>query len=146
MVDRTNNRSNSYQWVIVEQPTAPDMLAECSDAQNFSGFGDKYNEEYLELKDELFAAYWRMVETQLTTRQKQVLKLSAQGLTQIEIAKILSVNQSSITKSLNGNCDYRNGKKVYGGCKKKLTRLANQDPEIQKIRARMNEIKDEAGF
>lgn len=148
MPDRTNNRSNGYQWVIVELPTAPDMLAECSDAQSATGMlnFESYTEELLDLKEQLLAAFWRIVDTQLTPRQRQVLRLYANGLTQIEIAKILNVNQSSITKSINGNCDYRNGKKIYGGAKKKLSRIAAKDPEIQFIFRRMAEIKSELSY
>lgn len=148
MPDRTNNRSNGYQWVIVELPTAPDMLAECSDAQSVANCLNlaEYNEELLDLKDQLSLAFWRIVDTQLTPRQREVLRLYANGLTQIEIAKILKVNQSSITKSINGNCDYRNGKKIYGGAKKKLSRIAAKDPEIQMIFQRMAEIKSELTY
>ena len=62
--------------------------------------------------------------------------------TQIEIAKQLNVNQSSITKSINGNCDYRSGKRVYGGAKKKLRRLADEDLEVQEILANIAALQD----
>ena len=64
-------------------------------------------------------------------------------MTQIEIAKRLNVNQSSITKSINGNCDYRNGKKIYGGAKKKLRRIANSDAEVQNILDKIADIQNE---
>jgi transcriptional regulator len=89
------------------------------------------------------AAFWRIIRTKLTPRQCEVIELYAQGLTQTEIAKRLNVNQSSITKSINGNCDYRNGKKIYGGAKKKLRRIAAQDPEIQEILRQMGDIQSE---
>jgi len=100
----------------------------------------------LDLKEQLNAAFWRIIRTRLTSRQCQVIELYAQGLTQTEIAKKLNVNQSSITKSINGNCDYRNGKKIYGGAKKKLKRIAAQDGEIQDILHRMGEIQSEFLF
>lgn len=145
MPDRTSNRSNGYQWVIVESPCSPEMLAECSDAQGVAGMmnSNLHNEELLDLQEQLLTEFWRIVKTQLTKRQSQVLELYAQGLTQIEIAKRLNVNQSSITKSINGNCDYRNGRKVYGGARKKLLRIASKDPIIQKIFERIREIKQE---
>lgn len=148
MPDRTSNRSNGYQWVIVESPCSPEMLAECSDAQGVTGVLNAmiHSEELLDLQDQLLTEFWRIVDTQLTDRQSQVLRLYAQGLTQIEIAKRLNVNQSSITKSINGNCDYRNGKKIYGGARKKLLRIASKDPVIQGIFKRMAEIKSENSF
>ena len=70
--------------------------------------------------------------------------MSAEGKTQIEIAKLLHVNQSSITKSINGNTDYRNkNKRIYGGAKKKIMRLAEKDLEIQNIFRRMAELRED---
>lgn len=145
MLDRTSTRSAGYQHVIVELPCDPETLAERSDAQGITGMlnSNTYSEELLDLQDQLLTEFWRIVDTQLTPRQSQVLRLYAQGLTQIEIAKHLNVNQSSITKSINGNCDYRNGKKIYGGAKKKLLRIASKDPVIQGIFKRIAEIKQE---
>lgn len=278
MVDRTKNRSDSYQWVLIESACSPEMLAEFADSESISSklnpFG--YNEEFFDLQDRLKAAFWRIVNTQLTKRQREVIVLYTQGFTQIEIAKKLNVNQcfkentnillangnqkhiskievnefvlgkndngnivpskvlnkwnnglsknwcnvilsnneiitctvnhkfysiefnkyipisefkigsklycygnsevviisieilddksefvkwdietethnffannvlvsnSSITKSLNGNCDYRSGRKIYGGAKKKLKKISDADPEIQEILKRMIEIQ-----
>lgn len=145
--DRTSTRSAGYQNVIVELSCDPETLAERSDAQGITGMlnSNAHSEELLDLQEQLLTEFWRIVDT-LTPRQSQVLKLYAQGLTQIEIAKHLNVNQSSITKSINGNCDYRNGKKIYGGAKKKLQRIAAKDPVIQAIFKRMAEIKSENSF
>lgn len=144
-IDRTKNRSDSYQFVLLESPCSPDMLTEFSDSQGITGMLNlvAHNEELMDLQEQLMAAFWRIVDTQLTPRQRQVLRLYAQGLTQIEIAKKLNVNQSSITKSINGNCDYRNGRKIYGGAKRKIWRIASKDPEIQEIFIRIVEIKQE---
>ena len=142
--DFTKNRSDRYQHVLVESSCSPDMLTEFSDARGITGVLNSgfYNEELLDLKEQLVAAFWRIIKTKLTPRQCEVIELYAQGLTQTEIAKKLNVNQSSITKSINGNCDYRNGKKIYGGAKKKLRRIAAQDPEIQEIIQQMSEIQE----
>ncbi len=144
MPDRTSTRSAGYQHVIVECPHSPDMLAECSDAQGIAGVLNSkiHNEELMDLQDQLLTEFWRIVEM-LTPRQQEVLKLYAQGLTQIEIAKKLNVNQSSVTKSLNGNTDYRNGRKVYGGARKKLRRIVDKDEKIQNILRRIADIKSE---
>jgi len=146
--DFTKNRSDRYQHVLVESSCSPDMLTEFSDARGITGVlncGD-YNEELLDLKEQLVAAFWRIIRTKLTPRQCEVIELYAQGLTQTEIAKRLNVNQSSITKSINGNCDYRNGKKIYGGAKKKLRRIAAQDPEIQEILRQMGDLQSEIAY
>ncbi|KKN74475.1 hypothetical protein LCGC14_0389920 [marine sediment metagenome] len=146
--DFTKNRSDRYQHVLVEASCSPDMLAEFSDSRGMSGIINNafYDEELFDLKDQLRKELWRIIRTKLTKRQCQVIELYAQGLTQIEIAKKLKVNQSSITKSINGNCDYRNGKKVYGGAKKKLRRLAGQDTKIQGILTRMHELQNEKPY
>ena len=144
MVDRTKNRSDKYQHVLVESPYAPDVLTKYADAEAmYTKREPELKEELLDLQDQLKKEYWRLVDTKLTERQSQVLHLYAENKTQIEIAKILNVNQSSITKSMNGNCDYRNGKKIYGGANKKLKRLASKDPKICAILKRIAEIQSE---
>lgn len=138
---RKSNRSNGYQHLFAEQPYSNEMMAEFSETQ---GLSENYNpedrEKLLDLRDELKSEFWRLAKKNLTERQFQVIELLAKGYTQIEIAKQLHVNQSSITKSVNGNCDYRNGKRVYGGAKKKLRRLADKDPDIQAIITQIAEI------
>jgi DNA-binding CsgD family transcriptional regulator len=145
MVDRTKNRSDYYQHILVECSCAPDVLTKVSDSD---GIGARlnpygYNEEILDLKDQLKVAFWRIVDTKLTSRQRKVIHLYAEGLTQTEIAKKLNVNQSSITKCINGNCDYRNGKKIYGGARKKLQKFAEQDSEVQEILSRIAELQED---
>ena len=141
IMGRKTNRSNGYQHLFAEQPYSNEMMAEFSEAQ---GLVENYNpedrEDLLVLREELKAAFWRLAKDNLTARQYQVIELLAKNYTQIEIAKILHVNQSSITKSVNGNCDYRNGRNVYGGIKRKMRKLAVQDVEIQEIFTKMADI------
>ena len=138
---RKTNRSNGYQHLFTEQPYSNEMMAEFSEAQ---GLVENYNpedrEQLLVLREELRLAFWALAKEHLTARQYQVIELLAQGFTQIEIAKKLHVNQSSITKSVNGNCDYRNGRKIYGGARKKLRRLSDKDPKIQEIITQIADI------
>lgn len=143
--DFTANRSGGYQWVILESPQSPDSITECSDAQGMVGtINDGANGEVIhELQELLKSEYWNLIERELTSRQKEVIKLCAQGKTQVDIAKILNVNQSSVTKSLNGNVDYRHGKRVYGGAKKKLRRLAQKEPAIQAILKQIADLEDD---
>lgn len=139
--DRTKNRSDSYQPIFAELPHSNEMMAEFAEDDCLifqSSIEDR--EHLLDLKDELRKEMWRLIRTHLTPRQREVIELWAQGFTQIEIAKQLNVNQSSITKSINGNCDYRNGRKVYGGAKRKLQRLAEKDPKICEILKQIEEL------
>lgn len=147
--DRTKNRSDRYQWVLIESPCSPEMLTEFSDSNDIVGQLNPfaYNEEELELKDKLKECFWRLVNTKLTERQREVITLYCQKYTQTEIAKKLNVNQSSITKSINGNSDYRkNEKKTYGGTIKKLKKLSEQDDEIKAIISRLSEISESETF
>jgi predicted DNA-binding protein YlxM (UPF0122 family) len=148
MADRTNNRSNHYQHYFAELSCSPEMLAEHAEAEGMTSTvtSAKYNDELHDLKDQLKKEFWRLVNSELTDRQKEVINLYSQGFTQIEIAKQLGVNQSSITKSINGNCDYRNGRKIYGGARKKLRKLAEKDERIIAIVARIYELQEEEGI
>ena len=140
--DFTKNRSDKYQHVIMESPCEPKALTEFSDARRLNGLQNygEYDEEYFELQDKLRQARWRIIKTKLTPRQREVIELCAAGKTQTEIASMLDVNQSSVTKSINGNCDYKNGKRVYGGAKKKARKMAELDPEIQEILESLSEM------
>ncbi len=140
-MSRKSNRSNGYQHLFAEQPYSNEMMAEFSEAQGLvENYRPEDREKLLDLRETLHLEFWRLAKENLTDRQFQVIELLAKGFTQIEIAKQLNVNQSSITKSVNGNCDYRNGKRVYGGAKKKLQRLSDQDRKIQEIITQIAEI------
>lgn len=146
MVDRTKNRSDRYQSFYCELLFSNDMMADFSENAGLAAsFNDEeraiLKEELLDLKEQLRTEFWRLVDEELTERQRSVMKLYAEGYTQCEIARKLSVNQSSITKSLRGNCDYRNGRKVYGGSCRKLQKLAAKDEKIQNIIKRISEIQ-----
>jgi len=144
MVDRSKNRSDRYQSLFAELPYSAEMMAEFAEQEGIISRNDpELRERYLEAKDRLRIAFWRLVDEQLTERQREVMKLYCECFTQIEIARKLNVNQSSVTKSINGNCDYRNGKRIYGGAKKKLRRLAEKDEEIKGILKELMEINAE---
>ena len=142
--DRRKNRSDKYQWVLLETVCSNDMMESfCNEDgiyNRLNPFG--YDEELLRLEDQLKEEFWRVVDTLLTPRQREVIRLYADGYTQMEIAKMLNVNQSSITKSLNGNVDYKNGKKVYGGARKKIRKIIENDVKIRDILQEMREIRE----
>ena len=144
-MEKRKNRSDSYQYILLETVCSNDMMeAFCNEDgiyNRLNPFG--YNEDLLELEDQLKVEFWRVVDTLLTPRQKEVIRLYADGYTQMEIAKMLNVNQSSITKSLNGNVDYKNGKRVYGGARKKIRKIIELDDRIKDILNKMRELRDE---
>lgn len=144
MVKR-QNRSDRYQWVLLETVCSNDMMEAFCNEDSISARLNpfEYNENLIELEEQLKKEFWRVVDTLLTPRQKQVIRLYADGYTQMEIAKMLNVNQSSITKSLNGNVDYKNGKKVYGGARKKIKKIIEMDDKIKDILQKMQEVRDE---
>src|SRR5574338_354000 len=148
-IDRPT-RSDKYQYLLLETSCSHEMMEAFSNQQSISNLLNpyQYDERIAELMDELKKEFWKMAEKELTDLQKTVLKMRADGYTQCEIANILDVNQSSITKCLNGNTDYKNngkdGKpKVYGGCVKKLKKLASQNGRIVEILKELDELRNE---
>ena len=145
-MNKRQNRSDRYQWVLLETVCSNDMMeAFCNEDSIYNRLsgGFIYDERMLELEDRLKKEFWRVVDTLLTPRQREVIRLYADGYTQMEIAKMLNVNQSSITKSLNGNVDYKNGKKIYGGARKKIRKIIENDDVIKGILTEMAELRDE---
>jgi RNA polymerase sigma factor (sigma-70 family) len=144
-MSKRQNRSDRYQWVLLETVCSNEMLEsfcnEDSIAARLNPF--EYNEDLLNLEEQLKKEFWRVVDTLLTPRQREVIRLYADGYTQMEIAKMLNVNQSSITKSLNGNVDYKNGKKIYGGARKKIRKIIENDTRIKEILQQMQDCRDE---
>ena len=98
------NRSAAYQHLFAESLCSHEMLADFANSEGLTSSNSPYNDELQNLKDKLKIELWKLIDTELTPRQREVIRLYAQGYTQIEIAKMLQVNQSSITKSINGNC------------------------------------------
>lgn len=144
MRDRPN-RSDHYQYIIHEISVSDEFLGSFTNAQSTGAALDPfaYNEEVDELREELRKEFWKLVDKYCTDRQKQICHMIADGKTQMEMAKELDVNQSSITKSINGNLDYNKGRRVYGGLIKKIKKKAEETPRIQEILARLNEIVEE---
>jgi DNA-binding CsgD family transcriptional regulator len=148
-MDRKKNRSDKYQPLFAELPYSNEMMSEFPESRGlFDRYSAEDREKMMDLREQLKKEFWRLVDTELTDRQREILHLRAEGYTQIEIAKKLHVNQSSITKSINGNCDYKmkgSGKKArrYGGSERRLQKLAKQDEKILAILVLMAEIASE---
>jgi RNA polymerase sigma factor (sigma-70 family) len=143
-MDRDKNRSDSYQPYLLETSVCPHIMGDLSLAQGMmyklQPFG--YNEELLDLKEELKKRVWELIEFGLTKRQKEVIKLYVQNKTQNEIAKELGINQTSVHKVIKGNIDYKNQKKRYGGAIKKISKLCKSDEKIQEILKKIQEINE----
>lgn len=144
-MEKRRNRSDKYQYLLVETVCPNEMLESFSNEdgvyKRLNPFS--YNDDIAELEDQLKKEFWRIVDVLLTPRQREVIRLYADGYTQMEIAKMLNVNQSSITKSLNGNVDYKNGKRIYGGAKKKIRKIIENDDRIKEILKKISELRDE---
>lgn len=142
-MEKRRNRSDKYQYNLLEIACSHEMMSsfrtEDSIYNRLNPF--EYSEVLMELEDQLKKEFWRVVDTLLTSRQREVIKLYADGYTQMEIAKMLNVNQSSITKSMNGNVDYKNGKKIYGGARKKIRKIIEEDEKIIEILRKMDEVR-----
>lgn len=144
-MERRKNRSDKYQWVLLETVCSNDMMEAFCNEDSISARLNpfEYSEDLMDLEEQLKKEFWRVVDTLLTPRQREVIRLYADGYTQMEIAKMLNVNQSSITKSLNGNVDYKNGKKIYGGARKKIRKIIENDEKIKDILNKMRDAREE---
>ncbi len=143
-MEKRANRSDKYQFLLLETACSNDMMEAFCNEDSISARLNpfEYNEDLIELEEQLKKEFWRVVDTLLTSRQREVIRLYADGYTQMEIAKMLNVNQSSITKSLNGNVDYKNGKKIYGGARKKIRKIIELDDTIKGILEKMAEVRE----
>lgn len=138
------NRSSGYQHLFVEISYSHDMMESfCNDDSISSRLNPfQYDERVAELEEELKKECCRVVDTALTERQRDVIRLCADGYTQMEIAKKLDVNQSSITKSIHGNVDYKKGRRIYGGSEKKIKKIVETDPKIKEILKELSELRE----
>lgn len=98
------------------------------------------SDEFKQLKKELLAEVFDIIENGLTVKQKEVMKMTyVDGKTQNEISSELGKHQTTIHKMLQGNIDYNNQKKRYGGAIKKIQKLCANNEKIQAILALMRE-------
>ena len=80
---------------------------------------------------------------------KEVIKYMADGYTQMEIAKVLNVNQSSVVKNFQGNTQYSKDeegldvKRQYGGSKKRLIKISEIDNKILDILDRISKVREQ---
>jgi len=144
---RKRNKSDSYQYRIVEIAIDPGML---SDFAAEDGFGAQlqdsgYSEKIRELRVELMQEVRRLINTILTGRQMQVVNLRLEGKTQVEIAEMLGIHQTTVHKTLSGNIDYKNGEARYGGAIKKLKKMCSKDERVIAILQQIEEARSREG-
>lgn len=141
---RKKNKSDSYQHKIVEITVDPVIL---NDFPIYNGLGAQlnlamYSEEFYELRQKLMDEVLRIIKTNLTKRQAEVVLLRLEGKTQIQIAEELNIHQTTVHKLLMGNIDYANNKKRYGGAIKKLKKICAKDEKILDILYQMEELRN----
>lgn len=149
LMPKKRNRSDSYQYKIVEISVDPNVL---SDFPFVNGLGSqlnlaKYSEEFYLLKKKLMKEVLRIIDTCLTKRQKEVILLRLQGKTQTQIAEELDIHQTTVHKILKGNLDYRYSEsKRYGGVERKLRKLCYKDEEILEILDKIDYLKSSTPY
>jgi DNA-directed RNA polymerase specialized sigma24 family protein len=137
---KDRNRSNEYQHLFCEIRKSDEFLSKFTNDQ---GLFQQNTDQIKTLQDQLSKEYYRLMFENCNDRQMRILSLLSDGYTQMETAKILGLNQSSINKTVKGNT-YYGGKKVikYGGITKRLRRLAKSDTKIQNIIQQIYDLMD----
>lgn len=134
-------RSDKYQYLILERAVDTPFLHSFSLHDGLYSANDALVEEQLyTLRERMKKRMYELMEIHLTERQKILINMWTDGYTQMEMAKILGINQSSVTKSIHGNVEYKSGRKVYGGTIKKMKKLVVDDPEMQEIFREMDDL------
>lgn len=147
-MNERSTHSQHYQYKILEIPVHDDILNFKSNQDSLSYWLNpfEYNEEILLLQDKLKKEFWKLAKEHLTKQQYQVLYLTAQGLTQLEIVEKLKLpNNSHVSKSLMGNHIYKGGKCVamHGGSLKKMRNIVGKSKKIKNILHKIEQLQEE---
>ena len=124
----------------VEISIDPHLLNNISNEEGIGAFltNQSCSEEFQKLKNELLEEVLFIINNNLTSKQKEVMKMTyLEGKTQHEISFELGKHQTTIHKILQGNIDYNNQKKRYGGALKKIKRLCANNKRIKQILVQM---------
>lgn len=130
------NRSDRYQYLMKETHITPEHWASFQQEERDS---PETKEQLAYLHEQLFQRLTLLMRQHLTEKQRQVIALTLEGMTQAEIAKALNKNQSSITKSLHGS-QLEHETKKHGGSFKRLRKVANQDSICQYLQAQIQDL------
>ena len=132
-------KSDSVQYQYREVLIDPNILSTLSFLSTEDDLSAEAKDELLELTEQLTFKIKDIIDNKLTKRQSEVVKLIFfEQKTQMEVAYLLGLCQTTIHKLIHGNLDYSNGGKRYGGAVKKIRKLCQKDPEIQNIITRMD--------
>lgn len=132
-------KSDSVQYQYREVLIDPNILSTLSFLSTEDDLSAEAKDELLELTEQLTFKIKDIIDNKLTKRQSEVVKLIFfEQKTQMEVAYLLGLCQTTIHKLIHGNLDYSNGGKRYGGAVKKIRKLCQKDPEIQQIMIRMD--------
>lgn len=126
----------------VEISMDPHLLNNFSNEDGIAAFlmSHECSEGFLELRQELFDEVIYIINNCLTDKQKEIMKMTfLEGKTQNEISIELGKHQSTVHKTLQGNIDYKNNQKRYGGALKKIRKLCAGNEKIKSILAQMRE-------
>jgi predicted DNA-binding protein YlxM (UPF0122 family) len=130
--------SHNYVEISID----PHLLNNFSNEDGMNAFLSTHScsEEFQEMKRQLLQEVLDIVNNCLTDKQKEVMKMTyLEGKTQNEISEELGKHQTTIHKILQGNIDYNNHKKRYGGALKKIRKLCASNTKIQKLLLKMKE-------
>lgn len=135
-------KSDSVQYQYREVLIDPSILSTLSFLSTEDDLSAEAKDELLELTEQLTFKIKDIIDNKLTKRQSEVVKLIFfEQKTQMEVAYLLGLCQTTIHKLIHGNLDYSNGGKRYGGAVKKIRKLCQKDPEIQNIMTRMDYLR-----
>lgn len=120
----------------------PALLNNYSNEQSMGHFINSItsSSEFYKLKMDLVKEVLKIINKNLTKKQKEIIKMTyIDGKTQNEISVALGKHQTAVHKTLQGNIDYTNEKKRYGGALKKIRKLCAKNKKIQDI---LNKLKE----
>jgi hypothetical protein len=134
-------KSDSVQYKFREILVDPNILASLSSLSTEGELSPEDKDELIGLTEDLLEYVKNIIDTKLTERQSQIIKLIYfERKTQMEVAYVLGLCQTTIHKVLYGNIDYLHGGKRYGGAIKKIRKLCSSDLNVCKILQRIEEI------
>ncbi len=129
---------NNYVEISID----PNLLNNFANEDSMESFlsSSACSEEFQQLKNALLTEVMDIINNCLTDKQREVMKMTyLEGKTQNEISMELGKHQTTIHKILQGNIDYNNQKKRYGGALKKIRKLCATNENIQNILKKMRE-------
>jgi len=138
----TSGNGEIFLNSFVEISIDPVILSSFSTEEGLGAYFNNcaVSEEFQMLRQELLVEVMNIINESLTEKQREVMCMTyVEGKTQNEISNELGKHQTTIHKILQGNIDYNNQKKRYGGAIKKIKKLCESNEKIQDILAKMRE-------